>query len=456
MENMGGIFRKGISSRGTEYDFANPNNKYRITRYTGNMQNLNNELAQYQGMLDSGRFQQTPVVTNMLQPAPVVEATSIVPEAALSSPGMGKGGNVSWMFGGKKYSGTLIPSKETSTHRYARTHNGKIKSLPKNKKMQAGGFLSPEYLQRQSLFGLFPGSAAERQAFRLQGLQANSDAIVGQGSLFPMTPLTGQAGINQQRQVNRAMNQGMSAPDVAAGGAEKGYGFMGANTGFGKAMGAIPFGQIGQIGSGLMQASMAGENPLDIDPSAAGTAAGIGMAGQGAQLGMALGPIGAVVGGALGFLGGSIFGKEQHKKLQAKIKKEKENRLNNRLASQSAKDQVQAASVLSQYPTEGIDNYSYYAEKGGQMIEPDYTVEGGELMMAPANNPPTTDNNGEVRKIGPNMFKFVGDTHDAPSGGIGVKGGNTGFGSQTNQALDAGFVFSDRLKTNVDDYLKNI
>jgi hypothetical protein len=413
MENMGGIFRKGISSRGTEYDFANPNNKYRITRYTGNMQNLNNELAQYQGMLDSGRFQQTPVVTNMLQPAPVVEATSIVPEAALSSPGMGKGGNVSWMFGGKKYSGTLIPSKETSTHRYARTHNGKIKSLPKNKKMQAGGFLSPEYLQRQSLFGLFPGSAAERQAFRLQGLQANSDAIVGQGSLFPMTPLTGQAGINQQRQVNRAMNQGMSAPDVAAGGAEKGYGFMGANTGFGKAMGAIPFGQIGQIGSGLM-------------------------------------------GGALGFLGGSIFGKEQHKKLQAKIKKEKENRLNNRLASQSAKDQVQAASVLSQYPTEGIDNYSYYAEKGGQMIEPDYTVEGGELMMAPANNPPTTDNNGEVRKIGPNMFKFVGDTHDAPSGGIGVKGGNTGFGSQTNQALDAGFVFSDRLKTNVDDYLKNI
>ena len=46
----------------------------------------------------------------------------------------GKGGSVSWMFGGKKYSGTLIPSKETSTHRYARTHNGKIKSLPKKEK----------------------------------------------------------------------------------------------------------------------------------------------------------------------------------------------------------------------------------------------------------------------------------------------------------------------------------
>ena len=46
----------------------------------------------------------------------------------------GNGGTVSWMFGGKKYSGTLIPSKETSTHRYARTHNGKIKSLPKKAK----------------------------------------------------------------------------------------------------------------------------------------------------------------------------------------------------------------------------------------------------------------------------------------------------------------------------------
>ena len=41
---------------------------------------------------------------------------------------------VSWKYGGKTYSGTLIPSKETKTHRYARTKNGKIKSLPKKKK----------------------------------------------------------------------------------------------------------------------------------------------------------------------------------------------------------------------------------------------------------------------------------------------------------------------------------
>lgn len=40
---------------------------------------------------------------------------------------------VSWKYGEGTYSGELIPSMETKTHRYARTHNGKIKKLPKNK-----------------------------------------------------------------------------------------------------------------------------------------------------------------------------------------------------------------------------------------------------------------------------------------------------------------------------------
>ena len=40
---------------------------------------------------------------------------------------------VSWTWRGKKYSGTLIPSKEDKDNRYARTHNGKIKTLPKKK-----------------------------------------------------------------------------------------------------------------------------------------------------------------------------------------------------------------------------------------------------------------------------------------------------------------------------------
>ena len=43
------------------------------------------------------------------------------------------GGTVSWNFKGKTYSGTLIPSMEDANNRYARTHNGKIKTLPKKK-----------------------------------------------------------------------------------------------------------------------------------------------------------------------------------------------------------------------------------------------------------------------------------------------------------------------------------
>jgi len=42
-----------------------------------------------------------------------------------------KGGSVSWKWKGKTYSGTLIPSMEDAKNRYARTKNGKIKTLPK-------------------------------------------------------------------------------------------------------------------------------------------------------------------------------------------------------------------------------------------------------------------------------------------------------------------------------------
>ena len=43
-----------------------------------------------------------------------------------------KGKKVSWMFGGKRYSGTLI--RETATHIYARTHNGLVKTIKKKGK----------------------------------------------------------------------------------------------------------------------------------------------------------------------------------------------------------------------------------------------------------------------------------------------------------------------------------
>jgi len=46
---------------------------------------------------------------------------------------MAKKKQISWMWGGKKYYGTEIPSRETKTHKFARTENGKIKKIPKKK-----------------------------------------------------------------------------------------------------------------------------------------------------------------------------------------------------------------------------------------------------------------------------------------------------------------------------------
>lgn len=42
-------------------------------------------------------------------------------------------GKVSWKFGGRLFEGELIPSKETATHCFARTHKGNIKTLAKGK-----------------------------------------------------------------------------------------------------------------------------------------------------------------------------------------------------------------------------------------------------------------------------------------------------------------------------------
>ena len=41
------------------------------------------------------------------------------------------GKRVTWKWGNQTHSGTLIPSMETKSARFARTKNGKIKRLPK-------------------------------------------------------------------------------------------------------------------------------------------------------------------------------------------------------------------------------------------------------------------------------------------------------------------------------------
>ena len=82
----------------------------------------------------------------------------------------GKGGNVSWKWGSGTYSGTLIPSMETSEARFARTHNGKVKRLPKK---QAGGPVANPYnrpflpleKERMEFLGNLPSQSVDFQLF---------------------------------------------------------------------------------------------------------------------------------------------------------------------------------------------------------------------------------------------------------------------------------------------------
>jgi hypothetical protein len=42
-----------------------------------------------------------------------------------------EGKELAWVYGGKQYTGTEIPSMETADARFARTHNCKVKVLTK-------------------------------------------------------------------------------------------------------------------------------------------------------------------------------------------------------------------------------------------------------------------------------------------------------------------------------------
>lgn len=71
-----------------------------------------------------------PELAKLLNKIPAVAPIAVAPSLLEEQK---EGGSVSWQWKGKTYSGTLIPSMEDANNRYAKTHNGKIKTLPKKK-----------------------------------------------------------------------------------------------------------------------------------------------------------------------------------------------------------------------------------------------------------------------------------------------------------------------------------
>ena len=97
-------------------------------RLPGNIQAQMQEYLSNTRLLDFIDPSEYKKLAELLNKVPAVAPIAVAPGLL---PDQKKGGTVTWKFKGKEYSGTLLPERETSTHRYALTHNGKIKSLPK-------------------------------------------------------------------------------------------------------------------------------------------------------------------------------------------------------------------------------------------------------------------------------------------------------------------------------------
>jgi hypothetical protein len=160
------------------------------------------------------------------------------------------------------------------------------------------------------------------------------------------------------------------------------------------------------------------------------------MGGDVASKALEFGAMGAQVAGpwgaAIGAVGGGIYGSVMHKKEEeaqkkAKIKAEK------KFDAQALNASKQySKSVLSTFPTKGVESSGYYAALGGKIPASNiqYQAEGGEVIEHNPFRLPGTDSHGEVNQLASDISKIEGDKHSAPSGGVGMEGGERIFSDQ--------------------------
>lgn len=163
----------------------------------------------------------------------------------------------------------------------------------------------------------------------------------------------------------------------------------------------------------------------DMNPYMAGASGAL----KGAQLGAKLGSFVPGIGNVVGAVGGAAIGagaallqerKQEKMREEAELQKKKEEE-NRRRLLEAANMQASKA-ILSTYPTSGVADAGFMLAMGGKIPTQgaDYLAEGGEIIQHAVNDRPDTDANGDAKQINSNTSKFVGDSHDDPSEGIGV------------------------------------
>lgn len=207
---------------------------------------------------------------------------------------------------------------------------------------------------------------------------------------------------------------------------------------------AMPYAAIGNLGAGLVEQTEWGSETMGGNMTS--------NAMRGASMGAAFGPAGMAIGAAAG-AGYGAYNYVEEKNAETIARNVQTDQ---KMAGLSRNKELRSDALLNLFPTKGVDGPGYY-KKGGKVYrrggKVDYLVEDGEVMEADPSNPPLAVANGKTKKIGANSFKFEGDSHEDPSNGISVQGGNTPYVNELD-AGDGGFVYSNDLTTSSKRFLK--
>jgi hypothetical protein len=198
-----------------------------------------------------------------------------------------------------------------------------------------------------------------------------------------------------------------------------------------------------EIGSAAMSMGFAKDGRLT--DREAGLSSAVKWGGRGLQIGSnpalmaATGGLSAPLGAALGAIGGGIGGGIHNKNMRNKDSAFQTDMLQQGKANMMDMYKAKAPSAVpNMYQKNGVNSYGSYAYGGSTNSA--YEVEGGEVMMQTGDQKPMALNGGYMNSISPTMQEIKGKSHK--NGGV--------------NAINDGFVFSNRLKTDNSKYLKRL